>query len=434
MKAAQATVFPDDSRITDIPLTESRDQVMGRRLIFVNRYFYPDVSASSQMLSDLALGLATERLERHVICSRQLYEDARVRLPAHDHWKAVNIHRCWSTRFGRARLLGRALDYLSFYVSATIEMLRRSRRGDVIVAMTDPPLISVLAALVAKIKGTALINWVQDVFPEASTALQIKVPGAAWLSRWRNWSLQIARLNVVLGEQMRQRLLALGVPETRLRVVSNWADGAALTPRPPEHSSLRRALGAEQLFIVQYSGNLGRVHDYVTILDAAIGLHGRSGWLFLFVGGGSNMKRLQQHAARLGLTNVRFLPYQPRESLADSLAAGDVHLTCLLPEMEGLVVPSKFYGILAAGRPVIVIGDPDGEQARTVRTERCGAVVRRGDGPGLIEVLKAARSDPAWLRAAGQRARAAFEAHYDLRLALAEWRGALNSVVQEAPP
>jgi colanic acid biosynthesis glycosyl transferase WcaI len=434
MNAAEASVVPDNPRVTAVREAQSNvEQGPWRRLIFVNRYFYPDVSATSQMLSDLAAGLVGERFERHIVCSRQLYEDARVRLAARDSWKSVAVHRCWSTRFGRARLFGRALDYLSFYVSATLEMLRRCRRGDVIVAMTDPPLISVCASLVARFRGAVLINWLQDVFPEASTALRIRVPAAAWLLRWRNWSLQTARLNVVLGNHMQQRLLALGVPAERVRIVCNWADGTVVTPRPVQRSSLRRTLGAEQQFIVQYSGNLGRVHDYRTLIEAASELQRESGWLFLFIGGGINMQRLQAQAARLGLTNMRFLPYQPRDSLADSLAAADVHLTCLLPEMEGLVVPSKFYGILAAGRPVIVIGDPDGEQARVVRSEACGAVVRSGDGPGLVEALKAARSDGAWLRAAGERARAAFEARYDLRLALTQWRDALTSVAQEAP-
>ena len=432
MQAAEATAAPE--RPGDI--AERRAQLGARpvrRVIFVNRYFHPDVSATSQMLSDLVEGLASERFERHVICSRQLYENAQQRLAAEEQWGSVRVHRCWSTRFGRAHLLGRALDYVSFYVSATIEMLRRSHRGDVIVAMTDPPLISVVAAGVARFRGMVLINWLQDVFPEASTALRIRVPGAAWLARLRNWSLNTARLNVVLGSQMLQRLLALGVPPERIRIVTNWANGATVTPRLAEQSCLRRTLGLDRHFIVQYSGNLGRAHDYQTLIDAIAGLQGDSGWLFLFIGGGINMKRLQAHAARLGLRNVQFLPYQSRESLADSLSAADVHLTSLLPELEGLVVPSKFYGILAAGRPVIVIGDPDGEQASIVMREACGTVVRSGDGPGLIAALQAARANPEWRLASGLRARAAFESHYDLRLALASWRDALKTVVQEAP-
>src|SRR5579872_3982658 len=132
MKSAEATVASEERRIADIPAQESRDQVQQRRLIFVNRFFYPDVSATSQMLTDLAQGLASERFERHVICSRQLYEDARVQLAARDNWRAVVVHRCWSTSFGRTRLLGRALDYVSFYLSATLELLRHCHRDDVI--------------------------------------------------------------------------------------------------------------------------------------------------------------------------------------------------------------------------------------------------------------------------------------------------------------
>ena len=129
----------------------------------------------------------------------------------------------------------------------------------------------------------------------------------------------------------------------------------------------------------------------------------------------------RRNAWRLQLDNVRFLPYQPRETLGESLAAADVHLSCLLPTMEGLIVPSKFYGILAVGRPVITIGDPDGEQARVVRAEDCGAVVSCGDGPALVDVLRQMRSDPSWVRAAGQRARGLFERRYTLAQATRKW-------------
>jgi glycosyltransferase involved in cell wall biosynthesis len=402
-----------------------------RRLVFVNRYFLPDHSASSQMLTDLARSLSAGDYEIHVICSRQLYADPLARLARAADWEGVQIHRCWSAHFGRDRLLGRGIDYLSFFLSATVAMMKWVRRGDVLVAMTDPPLISICAALVAKTRRATLINWLQDIFPEVATASNIRMPAwiAAALTWARNWSLRAAHRNVVLGQRMRRVVSRLVVPAAKQQVIENWADALAVIPPAADCSTLRRSLCAGHEFIVQYSGNLGRVHEFQTMLGAAEELRSEAGWLFLFVGGGANMTLLQAEAKRSNLTNMRFLPYQPREALTDSLAAADVHVTCLRPVMEGLVVPSKFYGILAAGRPIIVIGDPDGEQARIVRAEGCGITVACGDSKPLVDELRRMRADPEWMRAAAQRARALFERRYTLQQAARKWAQLLQTTV-----
>lgn len=228
---------------------------------------------------------------------------------------------------------------------------------------------------------------------------------------------------------MQRKVTELGVPAERQRVIENWADGHALMPRPSRWSILRRSLGAERSFVVQYSGNLGRAHEYQTVLAAAEELRDERGWRFVFVGGGVRMQHLRAEARQRALGDLQFLPYQPRESLGDSLAAADVHLSCLLPSMEGLIVPSKLYGILAAGRPVIVIGDPDGEHARLVRAEDCGAVVSSGDGAALVDALRGMRSDPQWMHAAGLRARALFERRYTLKQAVEKWNCVLDASV-----
>jgi glycosyltransferase involved in cell wall biosynthesis len=403
-----------------------------RRVIFVNRYFFPDVSASSQMLTDLVRSLADESFELHVVCSRQLYGDPAARLPVREHLAGAGIHRCWSARFGRDRLAGRAIDYLSFFVSSTLMLLRLARRDDIIIVMTDPPLMSVCAAAAAKLRGARLINWLQDVFPEVAVVL-----GAVQLPRWalgalikaRNWSLRVSDKNVVLGARMHRFISRLPIPAGKQQVIENWADAVALTPRPTQWSSLRRDLGSDSQFIIQYSGNMGRAHEYYTLFSAALDLRDERGWLFLFVGGGANMRQLQDKAERCRMHNMRFLPYQPRENLGDSLAAADVHVSCLFPTVEGLIVPSKLYGILAAGRPVIIIGDPDGEQARLVRGAHCGSVIACGDSVGLVNELRRMRSDPDWVRDAGSTARHLFERRYTLEAAARKWRALLERMV-----
>jgi len=339
------------------------------------------------------------------------------------------VHRVRSARFGRRRLIGRAIDYLGFYLNAMLAMLRWTRPGDIIVAMTDPPLLSVCAAIVAKRRHAVLINWLQDVFPEIAESVGVlRLPRAASsvVRSVRDWSLRAADRNVVIGTGMYRHICRLGIGPTKQRVIENWADGETLSPMPAASSTLRRSLPPGVEFVVEYSGNLGRAHDYATILEAATALRSERGWLFLMIGGGEYMHRLRLEAERRSLENVRFLPYQPRETLPDSLAAADVHLSCLLPSLEGLVVPSKFYGILAAGRPILVISDPDGEQARIVRAQGCGAVVCAGDAQGLVDELRRMRSDPEWMHGAGEQARLLFERRYTLEKASGEWLAILK--------
>jgi len=207
------------------------------------------------------------------------------------------------------------------------------------------------------------------------------------LRRLRDASLRAAAANVVLGSRMRDYLQTRGVPADKIQIIENWADIEAAHPKPALESALRARLGFAGKFIVSYSGNLGRAHEFQTILDAATALSAEDDFLFLMIGAGAGMTQLQQAVRNRGLPNFQFLPYQPRAELKDSLAAADVHWVSLLPSLEGLIVPSKFYGILAAGRPVVFIGDPDGELARVIRASDVGVVVGVGDSDALVGEL-----------------------------------------------
>jgi glycosyltransferase involved in cell wall biosynthesis len=413
-----------------IPITDGpRTDAPAPRLIFVNRFFYPDISATSQILTDLAHSLARQGLSVHVICSRQLYDDPKARLAAREFMAGIDVHRLPTARFGRSRLLGRALDYLTFYLSTFLVLLRLVRAGDVVVAKTDPPLLSVVVALAARVRRATLINWLQDVFPEVALrlgALPLPRVSGALLRALRNHSLRAAHCNIVLGERMRQYLLGQGVPAASLRIIENWAEAPTHEPPTQAQSRFRRELGLSGHFVVAYSGNLGRAHEYQTLLGAAELLRGEERVRFLMVGGGAQMQILRDEVNRRQLPNVLFAPYQPREALDDSLAAADVHLCILRPEMEGLIVPSKFYGIIAAGRPVIFVGDPEGEIAGTIRRHAIGYVVERGRSGALAQCILDLQMQPQAGVDMGRRARMLFESRYTLRQAAQHWRAELQ--------
>lgn len=396
------------------------------RLFFLNRFFYPDHSATSQMLSDLAFGLAAQGHEVNIITSRQRYDAPDARLAPYEDVNGVRVHRVRTPRFGRANLLGRALDYLGFYVAASTKLLRLVRSGDVVIAKTDPPLISVPAALVARLRGARLINWLQDLFPEVAAALGIRGLPYRMLSGMRDGSLRKAQANVVIGERMAERLRNRGIPAERIVLIHNWADGKAIQPVAVADNPLRHDWQLADKFVVGYSGNLGRAHEFDTILQAAALLADDRGIRFLFIGDGAQAQMVRQSAKQRGLDNIVFRPYQPREQLRHSLAAADVHLVVLKPELEGLIVPSKYYGIAAAGRPAIFIGDGAGEIARILKHSDSGQVVNTGDAAALAAVIRELR-DPLKRQAMGERARALFEQEFQLPIALGRWDALLRT-------
>lgn len=360
------------------------------RVVLVNRYFQPDHSATSQIASDLAAHLASRGWQVAAITSRQRYDDPRAKLPARENWNGVVIHRVWSTRFGRGGLAGRAIDYLTFYASAFFAM--RRERDAVVVAMTDPPMLSVLATLASK----RVVNWLQDLFPEVAESLGIRAPRI--LRRIRDWSLRRAKANVVLGE-----LMAARVPKSV--VIHNWAD-AQLAP----------VAMANDRFVVGYSGNLGRAHEFGTIIGAMQQLPDVR---FVFTGGGAQLEHVRREAG----ANAEFRPYAPRERLSESLSSADAHLVSLQASLEGLIVPSKFYGILAVARPVIFIGARDGELARIIEEHRCGVVVEPGDVEGLKAAIGTVAGDPDM----GRRGRELYLERFAPSHAFAAWERVLEA-------
>jgi glycosyltransferase involved in cell wall biosynthesis len=292
-----------------------------------------------------------------------------------------------------------------------------------------------------------VVNWLQDLFPEVLEALDAERKSVRrsvynFMRTMRNHSLRHAQINIVLGERMAERLASFEVPPERIRIIPNWANGVLIGPCPGAANSLRQKWGLAEKFVVGYSGNLGRAHEVDTLVDAIArleqgnkvmsdgreenGLKRDVAWLF--VGDGALYRQLQDESAARGFTSVQFRPYQPQECLAESLSVPDVHLVSLKPELEGLIVPSKYYGIAAAARPTIFIGDLDGEIARTLKAERCGRSVAHGDGAGLAALIRSFVANPNMAEEMGRCARSAFERSFDFPVALSEWEKVLAAI------
>ena len=401
------------------------------KLIFVNRYFHPDQSATSRILSDLAFHLAT-RHDVHVVTSRQLYDDPGAIHPATENIRGVAVHRVRTSRFGRKALAGRTIDYAWFHLAAADRLIRLARPNDIIIAKTDPPLVSVTAAVAARVRGARLVNWVQDLFPEVVERLGV-LPrdgaSAGVLRRVRDIALRQAATNVAIGSRMARRLEAVTNGSGKVRTIGNWTDDDALRPVSAAQNRLRRDWDLESRFIVGYSGNLGRAHEFKTLLNAAERLRDRSDIVFLFIGGGHGIDGLKAAFAERKLESLRVWPYQPQAGLDDVLSLPDVHWVSLRPELEGLIVPSKFYGICAVGRPVIMVGDTEGEIGSIVHDAGCGMAVAGGDDAGLAAAILRLRNDRALSDAMGRRARRLLDDRFSRSKALRLWQDLIGELI-----
>ncbi|CAK0748830.1 colanic acid biosynthesis glycosyl transferase WcaI [uncultured Gammaproteobacteria bacterium] len=399
---------------------------MAQKIIFLNRFFAPDHSATSQLLTDLAFDLAEQGALVHVISSRLRYDDPLACLPRNETLDGVQVTRVWTSRFGRYSLPGRAMDSLTFHLGAALHLFRLAKRGDWVVVKTDPPLLSVTLWPVIRLRRANFLTWNQDLFPEVAVALGVRGWGTGMLRWLRNRSLQHATCNVVLGQRMAAHLRAEGIPDERLRIIHNWSDGQAITPIAAEDNPLRQTWDLVGRFVVGYSGNLGRAHEVDTLLDAAEQLKHRSDICFLFIGGGAGQNYLTAQIAARQLTNITLKPYQPRVNLAYSLSLPDLHWISLWPRLEGLIVPSKFYGIAAAGRATLYIGDAQGEIPTLLQSGGCGVTCAIGDGQGVARQIAAWADDRAACHQLGQAARRLFLERFDRPIALAAWRDLLR--------
>ncbi len=393
------------------------------RILLLNRFAPPDPSPTARLLGDLAARLAAAGHAVTVLAGRLGYDDPKTRPAATEIRRGVRIRRLPTTRFGRRRLLGRAADYASFYTTAFFAMLAELRPGDVLVVKTDPPLLCLSAALAARLRAARLVTWNQDLFPEAAEALGLRWAGGpigSTLRRLRNRALCRAESNVVLSPAMARHLEAEGIPRELLAVIPNWPD-KAVRPLPATANPLRRRLGFGEDCVIGYSGNLGRAHlaDAVTrlVLDTAE----LPGLRWLFTGGGAGMERLRREVERRRLANVTFLPYQPRERLAESLSVPDLHLVSQDPACEGLLLPSKLYGVMAAGRPVLFLGAKEGEIARDIRRWGIGCCLDVARPESWRAELERILRDRSGLARMGERAHRICARRFAPEHALARW-------------
>lgn len=333
----------------------------------------------------------------------------------------VDILRANGTRLHPRRFPARAANYLTYFASAALAG-RQVPRPDVVVSLTDPPIVGLTALWTARRTGARFVFLCEDIFPEVATLLEDFHNDTVnrTLDRINRYLLREADAVVALGDRMRARLVdEKGADPTRVHVIHNWADCEAIVPGPRDNA-FSRAHGLTDRFVVMHSGNVGLSQNLDVLIEAADRLRAKERLAILIVGEGARREALERETVRRGLTNVRFLGYQPKSCLHESFAAADTFLVSLKAGIEGYIVPSKLYGILAAGRPYVAATDPSCEAAEIVRQHHCGLLARPGDPGDLADKIAALHDDPTAARTMGVNARAA-ALRFDRRQAVAAY-------------
>ena len=375
------------------------------RVLFINQFFWPDTAATGQLLTDVVRDIDPDIHAVAVLCGNSWYGTLDAGSPP-----PVKVVQCGGGAFSRGKI-SRVVSYASFLVGAAIRCIREPR-PELVVTLTTPPLISLLGTLLKTVRGSRHFIWEMDVYPDIAVDLKVlqqnsfvtKLVGIfADLSRKRADGI------ITLGEDMKSRLMARGIPEHMILVAENWADGNEIVPSPFPAGPL----------VVHYSGTLGLSHELDTISEAMRELRDNDRFRFVFVGGGARRAQLERFCREQRILNTDFRHYASRSALSQSLAEGHIGLVTQLPKTAGAVVPSKTYGIMAAGRPMLYVGPENATPSLILQRHECGWRIEPGDVPGMVRLLVRLEQDRTLVREAGARARRAFEDHYDRPIGVA---------------
>jgi glycosyltransferase involved in cell wall biosynthesis len=326
--------------------------------LLLNQCFHPDVMATAQQLTDLAVGLTEAGHNVTVIASDRGYDDPSKRFPRRETWRGIKIRRIGSLALGKKSRLRRAANFASFLINCTWQLLRLPR-FDVVVALTSPPMISYLGSLFVRIKGGKFFFWVMDLNPDEAIAAgwlrESSLTGKALAALLKS-SLDHADGIIALDHFMKSRIVAKGIRPELVTVLPPWAHDDQVQYDQPGREVFRKEHGLTDSFVVMFAGNHSPCHPLQTLMEAARQLSNRSEIVFLFVGGGSEQDKVRQYAASHGLDNVSCLPYQATEKLSASLSAADLHIVVMGDVFVGIVHPCKLYNILRIGSPFLYIG------------------------------------------------------------------------------
>ena len=374
-------------------------------IVVISQFFWPDLSGASQLATDLVRELVRRGVKVTVVAGESSTGGDNDTEPP-----AAEIVRVSEFRFARNSLI-RTLSYLSFF-ALVLGCLPRLREADLIITLTNPPLLPFVGTIFQSLTRARHVIWEMDMYPDLAVDLGVLVPGSL-VTRLSgaliDFSRRRAQYIISLGPCMTRRLLARGTPENKIRLAESWADGELYKP-----ASRRTPSGR---VTVLYAGNMGLAHDFDSISAAMMELKADPRFHFSFIGDGCRMDALKKFCESHGVSNAHFGSFKPpRRLVAEDFTTASVGLVTQNSACSGTVVPSKIYGLLAAGLPVIFIGPGNATPALTIKQFQCGWHIECGRGEELVSLLRIQADNPRLVSEAGARARRAFQDHFALPL------------------
>jgi len=422
-----------------------------KNILIISEPFYPQVAAIGQLLTDLSEDLVKAGFQVKVITGNpNNIFNKKNRIPRKENYKGIEIIRLRNTTFSKYRMVGRVINYLTFHFFVFLHVLF-CEKLDLVFVLSTPPFISFSGLMLKILKKSKVIYNVQDVFPDLAVELG-ELKNKLFIGFLKMLSKLIVRnvdKVVVVGEYMERKIRKDLLRETNgsMRVgtststndhiitIHNWADGdkiKVLEDKEAESNYLKKKWGLEGKFVVLYSGNIGYLHEFDTVITAAENLAkaGLKEIVFVFIGEGIKKEYIEEKIREKDLNNILFFPYQPREILSYSLGLADISLVTLEKGFEGMVVPSKIYGIIASGRPVIAVVGGESEIVEIIREGNCGEVVKIGDYKALVDGIMNYYKDRKKCKEDGLNGRRYFEEKFDRKIATRKYIRVVKDVLK----
>ncbi|MCP5046574.1 MAG: glycosyltransferase family 4 protein [bacterium] len=392
-------------------------------ILIINRYFYPDISSVPQLLTELSEDLIAAGYRVSILCSGNSY-NGKEKYPKFENHKGIDIHRVSNIHGRNKSKLFRVLEALSFFIMLFIKS-RKVKNVHLMLILSSPPLLSVIGRWIGKLKKAKTIYLVEDVHPELAVSLgYLKQQGLIfkWVRKCNRYVLKSVNKIIVLGKHMRKKIEEIYPPASpKITIIPNWADGNHIKPQEKENNPLIKKWKLQDKFIIQYSGNMGLAHDFKTILNGINQLKENKHIHFIFIGDGPRKKEITQFIKTHQLTNVNLYPYQPYSNLPTSLNACDIALVSLENNTQGLLAPSKIYGILAAGKPFILIGGQNNEIADISLSHQIGKIVAQNDTKGFTTAIEDYYLHRETLTEERTKARKIFETYFHREIAVKKY-------------
>lgn len=382
------------------------------RVLFLNRSYWPDTEATGQLLTALCEGLAVD-FDVHVLAGQPNVTAGVAEWKNTPSRNGVTIHRVKHATFSKRNMFLKAVNFVSF-VRACRKQIRNIPAPDIVVFETDPFLLPFVADGFQKHSNCRMVGYLQDIYPDVAIALK-KIGNNFAVRKLRRKLFNIYRRcerMVVLSTDMKDLLLESDIAEDKVSIIPNWADTQKITPIDPQDNRFRKSFSLNGKFVAMYSGNLGLTQRLEEFISAAEILQDDPEIQFVFVGQGARRPDLEKQVKSLGLKNVLFCDYQPLDELAHSLSAADLHLIPLTAELSRCLMPSKLYGILAAGRPYLTNAPKNSELYNLTKNEGVGLTVEAGSSQAIADEIRAAKKDPDRLQRMGRSSRRLVERRF----------------------